>query len=209
MMLKKALFLAALSLSAHAAVIYNVNLTLPLTTNGPGTITVAGFLTVNDVNANNIVDSGEITDLSLNFTTSLGPASHSLLFSNATVDVVGTMLRIGAGGLLIPATSDLTLDATNYVSISTINPDPNSALFSVSGGMLDLGGGLISHTRTIEVSLNGPAPNFDPIGAHLSVLQQDNQSIAGISLDTSVPEPGSLGLLLGGALALGIMRRRK
>lgn len=89
------------------------------------------------------------------------------------------------------------------------SPDPNSALFSVSGGMLDLGGGTIIHARTIQVDLNGPAPNFDPIGSHLSVLSQENEEIPGLALSADVPEPGSLGLLLAGVAGLGFWRRAK
>lgn len=208
-MLRALLLLAAAGLTANAAVLYDVNLTLPLTINGPGTITVAGTIAVDDTNANNTVDSGEITDLSLTFSTSLGPDTHTLLFANTTIDIVGTMLRIAGGGLVIPNTSDVVLDATNYFTFSTISPDPNSALFSVSGGQLDLGSGLILHTRTIEVDLNGPAPNFDPIGAHQSILSQENQEIPGLALSADVPEPGSLGLLLAGVAGLGFWRRAK
>lgn len=208
-MLRALLLLSAASLAANAAVLYDVNLTLPLTVNGPGTITVAGTIAVDDTNTNNIVDGGEITDLSLTFSTSLGPDTHTLLFANTTIDIVGAMLRIAGGGLVIPSTSDLVVDATNYFSFSTISPDPNSALFSVSGGLLDLGGGTFLHTRSIQADLNGPPPNFDPIGSHLSVLSQENQEIPGLALNADVPEPGSLGLLLAGVAGLGFWRRAK
>ncbi len=206
-MLRALFLLTAAGLGANAAVLYDVNLTLPLTVNGPGTITVAGTIMVDDTNTNNVVDTGEITDLSLTFSTSLGPDTHTLTFANTTIDIVGAMLRIAGGSLVIPNTSDLVVDATNYFSLSTISPDPNSALLSISGGLLDLGGGTFIHARTIQADLNGPPPNFDPIGSHVSVLSFENQEIPGFALSADVPEPGSLGLLLAGVAGLGFWRR--
>lgn len=204
------LALALLGTTAQAAVVYSVDLSRTVTSGPGGTLTITGTMVVDDVNTDNLVESTEILGYDLLFSTVNFPSdTHLLTTLNSGLTGTGTVLGISGLNLVVLGTPDVIVDSTNDLVINTTNPDPNSALFSLSIGRLDIGGGDFTHTFNQQFGLYGPSPNFDAIGEYLSNQSLTNTPISGYVLGVEIPEPGALSLALGGLIALAVLARRR
>ncbi len=133
----------------------------------------------------------QTTDVSYTYTTTF----------NLTVYVLSSVII--TGGWATDNSAVMSLNGTQVTTIANVGNDPFDNLHTFT---LNSGNGLVLGTNTLTfvvTNVGAPLPNTNPTG-----LRVQYAGITGTPSGGEIPEPGTLALLGGGLLAVGILRRR-